>query len=105
VKYVLLYHGGGMAEGEAEQAAVMQAWGEWFGSLGSAVVDAGAPFSGTAKSVSSERAVSDGGLGDAPSGYSVVESDSIDAAANMAKSCPIQKAGGQVAIYEVHDMT
>ena len=42
--YVLLYSGGGMAASEAEQAASMEAWGAWFGQLGSAVVDGGNPF-------------------------------------------------------------
>ena len=42
-KYLLAYHGGKMAEGEAEQAKVVAAWGEWFASLGAAVVDGGAP--------------------------------------------------------------
>jgi hypothetical protein len=42
-KYVFVYHGGGAPESEVEGAAVMQAWTEWFGSLGSAVVDAGHP--------------------------------------------------------------
>ena len=33
--YVLVYKGGsGMAQTEAEQAAVMAAWGKWFGELG-----------------------------------------------------------------------
>ena len=39
--YVLVFKGGGMAETEAEQQAVMAAWGEWYGKLGQAVVDGG----------------------------------------------------------------
>ena len=42
--YLLLYGGGRMPEGDAEQAKVMQAWGAWFGQLGDAVVDSGNPF-------------------------------------------------------------
>ena len=33
--FVLLYNGGGMGANEAEQAAIMQAWGAWYGKLGS----------------------------------------------------------------------
>jgi len=47
--FVLLYSGGSMPESEAERAAVMQAWGAWFGALGSAVVDGGNPFTAMAK--------------------------------------------------------
>jgi hypothetical protein len=36
---VLLYSGGNMPATEAEQAAVLQAWGDWYNRLGSAVVD------------------------------------------------------------------
>ena len=43
-KYVLAYQGGSMAETPEEQEKVMAAWGGWFGSLGAAVVDGGAPF-------------------------------------------------------------
>src|SRR5579871_3669026 len=61
--FVLLYTGGGMAESEAEQAAVMQAWGAWFGELGNALVDAGNPFAPTARSIASDGKVSDGPVG------------------------------------------
>ena len=40
-KYVLVYVGGGMPATEAETAAVMKAWGDWYTSLGEAVVDPG----------------------------------------------------------------
>ena len=42
--FVLLYTGGRMPEGEAEQKQVMEAWMGWFGNLGDKVVDAGNPF-------------------------------------------------------------
>ena len=59
--FVLLYSGGSMPETEAEQAAVMQAWGAWFGQLGSALVDGGNPFTPQAKHIASNGKVSDGG--------------------------------------------
>jgi hypothetical protein len=45
-KYVLTYHGemGGMPEGQAEIDAVMAEWGAWYGAMGDALVDGGAPF-------------------------------------------------------------
>jgi len=51
--FVLLYTGGGMPETEAEQAAALQAWGAWYGQLGSDVVDGGNPFTSQAKSIAS----------------------------------------------------
>ena len=44
-KYLLVYHGGGMPEGEEAQAKVMAAWGTWFQNLGPALADGGNPIS------------------------------------------------------------
>jgi hypothetical protein len=99
-KFVLLYAGGRMAEGEAEQAAVMQAWGEWFGRLGSALVDGGQPFAPVAKSIASDGTVTDGPVGTMATGYSILEAESLDAAVELAKSCPVFLGGAQMTVYE-----
>ena len=36
-KYLLVYHGGSMPEGEEAQGKVMAAWGAWFQNLGPAL--------------------------------------------------------------------
>src|SRR5256885_12741963 len=102
--FVLLYSGGSMAESEAEQAAVMQAWGAWYGGLGSAVVDGGNPFTPVAKSIASDGAVSDGPVGTMASGYSVIKADSLNAAVEMAKGCPVLQGGGQISVYETFNV-
>jgi hypothetical protein len=98
--FVLLYTGGGMPQTEAEQAAVMKAWTEWFGSLGSAVVDGGNPFTPMAKNIASNGRVSDGPVGTMATGYSIIKADSLDAAVRMAKGCPQLHGGGQISVYE-----
>ena len=98
--FVLLYSGGSMPETEAEQAAVMQAWGVWFGGLGNAVVDGGNPFTTLAKSIASNGTVSDGPVGTMASGYSIIKAESLSAAVEMAKGCPILQGGGQISVYE-----
>ena len=100
--FVLLYTGGSVAETPAEQEAVMQAWGAWFGSIGSALVDGGNPFTPVAKTISKGGKVSDGPVGTLASGYSVVKADSLDAAVEMAKGCPVLTSGGQVSVYETY---
>lgn len=95
-KYVLAYRGGGMAETEEEQQAVMAAWGAWFGSLGAAVLDGGAPFGASAS-------VGGDGRGDL-TGYSILDAPDLDAAAAMAKGCPILESGGLVEVYETIDL-
>jgi hypothetical protein len=97
--YVFAYSGGnGMAADEAERNAQLAKWGVWFGELGSAVVDGGAP-TGTAKTVSPGGAVSDGGSRSL-TGYSIVSADSLDSAVELAKGCPILQTGGAVDVYE-----
>jgi hypothetical protein len=101
-KYLLAYKGGAMAQTEAEQQAAMEAWGGWFGSLGDAVVDPGNPF-GPAKAVGTDGAVQDGG----PSGltgYSVLKADSLDAATDLTKDCPVLATGGAVEVYETFEV-
>jgi len=104
MKYVFGYHGGGgMPEGEADVAAEMAKWEAWFGSLGAAVVDGGAPFS-MARTVAADGSVSDGGGTNPLTGYSIVEADSLDAAVEMARGCPVLSSGGSVEVAESIDM-
>ena len=103
-KYVLLYTGGGMPETEAEQAAVLAAWGAWYDSLGDGVVDFGNPFTPLAKQIASNGTVTDGPVGAMASGYSIIQANSLDDAVTMARGCPILKAGGQISVYETLEM-
>jgi hypothetical protein len=97
VKYVLVYQGGAMAETEEAQQAAMEAWGAWFGSLGAAVVDGGAPFGASA-------AVGGGATRTALTGYSVLDAETLDAAVRMAGGCPIIADGGTIDVYEAIDV-
>lgn len=103
-KYLLIYSGGSMPESEAEQAAVMQAWGAWFGGLGSALVDGGNPTTGKAKSIASDGSVSDGPVGAMASGYSIIEADSLDAAVQLAGNCPVLQGGAQITVFETFNV-
>jgi hypothetical protein len=99
--YVLLYKGGGVPATEEEQQQVMADWGSWYGKLGQAMVDGGNPF-GPSRSVAADGSASDGGSG--MTGYSIVQADSLDAATEMARSCPIVTSGGTVEVYETFRM-
>lgn len=103
-KFVLLYIGGGEPTGEAEQAAVMKAWMDWFGSLGAAVADHGNPFGPVAKQIASDGSVGDVPAGPPATGYSILSADSLDAAVGMAQGCPHLQSGGQIAVYETFNM-
>lgn len=104
-KYVLIYNGGGMPETEAEQAAVMAAWGAWYGKLGAAVVDGGNPLSPMAKSITKDGGVSDGAAGVPATGYTIIQAGSMDEAVTLAGGCPILDGyNGQITVYEAIEM-
>lgn len=98
--FVLLYSGGSMPETQAEQAQVMQAWEAWFGKIGSNLVDGGNPFTPAAKSIATNGKVSDGPVGALASGYSIIKADSLDAAVEVARACPVLLGGSQITVYE-----
>lgn len=100
-KYLYVYYGGMMAGTPAEQKKSMDEWMAWFGKLGTAVVDVGAPtMPGKIAAKGSVKAI-----GAKPvTGYSIIKADSLDAAVAMAKGCPSIPEGGQVAVYELMPM-
>jgi hypothetical protein len=101
--YLLVYHGGQMPETPEEGAKVMQAWTDWFGTLGEALVDGGNPVS-QVRTIGNNGTVSDGAL-NPTSGYSVIKADSLDAAVALAKACPILDGGhGSIEVAETTAM-
>ena len=96
--YLLVFHGGSMPEIPEEGAKVMQAWTDWFGVVGDALVDAGNPVS-QVKTIASNGSVSDGGTNPS-SGYSIIKADNLDAAVTLAKGCPVLHGGESVEVAE-----
>jgi hypothetical protein len=102
--FVIVYTGGGMPESEAEQAAVMGAWGAWYEGMGEAIVDGGNPF-GAAKSIGGDGQVHDGPISSPPAtGYTIVAANSLDAAMAKVKNHPHLQYGGQISVYETFQM-
>lgn len=102
-KFIFAYHGGGMPDTPEEGEKVMAAWNKWYGEMGSAVVDGGGPV-GMSKTVTS-GGVSDNGGANPLSGFTVVSANDLDAAAKMAKGCPILDAkDGSVEVAEMMEM-
>ncbi|MDH4171933.1 MAG: hypothetical protein OEW42_20310 [Acidimicrobiia bacterium] len=100
-KYLFTYSGGGgMPETDEQQAAEMAKWGEWYGALGAAIVDGGAP-TGAVQTVSADGSVTDGGN---VTGWGVFEADSLAGAVELAKGCPVLSNGGSVEVGEAIDV-
>lgn len=102
-KYLFVYHGGSHPETEDEMAAVMDAWGQWMGSMGAAVVDGGNPV-GMSSTVNPDGSVTDNGGSNPASGYGLFEATDLDDAIAKARGCPILGAGGSVELAEAIDM-
>jgi len=102
-KYLFVYHGGKKPVSEEEVAKVMHAWGEWFGSMGPAVVDGGNPV-GQSSTVNADGSVSDDGGANPAIAYSLIEAPSLDNAVSKAQACPILKSGGSVELAEAFDL-
>ncbi|MCJ7871057.1 YciI family protein [Marinovum sp. 2_MG-2023] len=102
-KFMFAYHGGGMPETEEEGKRMMAAWMAWMGECGAAMVDGGNPV-GMSSTLSADG-FADGGGANPLSGYSIIEAESIEAAAELGKGCPILEGGkGTIEIAPIIEM-
>jgi hypothetical protein len=102
-KYLFVYHGGENPETDEEVAQVMDEWGNWFGTMGAAVIDGGNPV-GLSSTVNPDGSVTDNGGANPATGYSLIEAGDVEDAIAKARGCPILKAGGSVELAEAIDM-
>lgn len=100
-KYLLAYTGGGMGDTPEAQQKAMDAWMAWFSSLGADLVDQGSPF-GPSTTVTGVG-TSEGGTS-ALTGYTIITADSLSAASDKAKTCPVITSGGTIEVYEALEM-
>lgn len=107
-KFLFVYRSAAEQPTEApspeQMQAVMQKWGEWFQKAGAAVVDGGDALLPTGKLITAQGAVTDGPFIEAKEmvgGFSIFEAENYDAAADIAKGCPILENGGSVEIREM----
>lgn len=106
--YVLLCVGGTHPSDKDEEARVLQAWGDWFGRLGSAIVDQGNPFG--SRLTISPGGTSTEGAASGLTGYAIFTAESLAAAAEIARGCPhlgsfgTTGVPGTVEVYEVHQV-
>ncbi len=91
-----------MPQTKEGQRSALAAWTGWFGGLGSAVIDSGNPF-GPSAGIGANGSVSNGGASGL-TGYSLLVADSIAAATEMAKGCPVLANDGSVEVYETFNI-
>ena len=94
-KFVLLHYGY-----ETPTQEIMDAWGNWFASIGEKIVDNCGPFG-------PGREITHNGTKELPldkeavTGYSIINADNIDEAEKIAKDCPMVTG---VRVYEAMSM-
>jgi hypothetical protein len=101
VKYIFEFFGG-RQETEEGLRAGKQAMAEWYSRLGGALIDGGGPITDAARSVSPDGATTNQAIGEKPHGYCIVKAESIAAAAEIAKGCPLLKTGRSISVLEVY---
>ncbi len=101
--FLYVFHGGGKPDTPEDCARVMEAWQAWMDGIGDAMVDDGNPV-GMSMTVG-EGGVTENGGANPTSGYSIVRADSIEAACDMARDCPILEGGrGTIEVAQIMQM-
>jgi hypothetical protein len=105
-KFLFVYRGGNedfasMTPDEIQQE--MQQWLTWIEEAFRKgwMVDAGDALTAEGRVVHSKQLVTDGPFAESKEvvgGYSIVQADSLDAAAELAKGCPAVRGGGKVEV-------
>lgn len=112
-EYMLIYRNdfSNMAQVSAEQmAALMQRWMGWMGQVrdkGQLVSQGNRLVPGAGKVVKANNVVTNGPyaeIKESIGGYSIVKAESFEAAAEIAKGCPILGIGGNVEVREVQNL-
>ncbi|MEM1228413.1 MAG: YciI family protein [Planctomycetota bacterium] len=83
---------------------IMAAWHAWFDVVGQKMVDGGDGLMPVGKQVRRDGVVTDGPFIEGKEmvgGFSIVETDTLDEAVEIAKSCPIFDGGGWVEVRQM----
>ncbi|TQV71474.1 hypothetical protein FLL45_20170 [Aliikangiella marina] len=102
-RFLMVYLGGNPPSTPEEGQAHFKKYKEWLESLGDAVVSPANPLKNTHR-VSAAGGVNTGSQS-TMSGYTIVESDTIEAAIKMAQSCPFLEIGGTMEVSELVPMS
>jgi hypothetical protein len=104
--FMFVYRGGNedyatMSPDEIQQ--IMQKWNDWIGGALKKgwMVNPGDALTEEGRVVNSKKVVTDGPFVESKEivgGYSIVQADTIDAAAELAKGCPALLTGGMVEV-------
>ena len=101
-QYIITYLGGNQPTTPAEGQAHFAKYKEWLASLGGAAISPMNPLKNT-HTVGADGSVSPGGIS-SMSGFTTVETLTIEDAIEMAKTCPFLDIGGSLEVSELVNM-
>jgi hypothetical protein len=95
--FLLLYRGGGMPTTDEERQTQMKAWSDWLAKVDGDLIDAGNPTSNVKTLTPNGEAEFNGSR---VTGYSIIQSEDLAHALEIAKTAPIIAMGGSIDVYE-----
>jgi hypothetical protein len=101
-QYIITYLGGNQPSSPEEGKQHFEKYKQWLSSLGDSAVSPANPLKNTS-TVNSDGTVTTGGA-TTMSGYTIIESDSMEAALTIAKACPFLDIGGSLEVSELIQM-
>ncbi len=102
-QFMLTYVGNPSQPSSPEEGKThMAEYQAWLGSLGAAAISPMNPLKGTCL-VNPDATVSQGGI-TGMSGYTLIETESLDVALDIAKTCPYLAIGGTLEVSEIVDI-
>lgn len=101
-QYIITYLGGEQPATPEEGQQHFAKYKAWLGKLGDSAVSPTNPFKSTT-TISPNRSVTAGST-TAMSGYTIIETVSMESALEMAKACPFLDIGGSLEVSELMQM-
>lgn len=107
-EFLFLYRGAQRPTSPEQMQQIMQKWMAWFQDLAAQgkLVDRGQPLEPSGGKVvqATTKTVIDGPFAEAKDligGFSIVQADDLDEAAELAKGCPVLEVGGNVEVRPI----
>ena len=101
-QYVIVYLGGNQPSSPEEGKQHFSKYMDWLSSLGDSAVSPANPLKNTS-TVNPDGTVTTGGTTNM-SGYTIIDTDSMETALSMAKACPFLDIGGSLEVSELMQM-
>lgn len=102
-QFIISYLGGNPPATPEEGKAHFAKYQQWLGALGDSVLSPANPLKNT-HTLSPDGGVTSGGMS-TMSGYTIIETDSMDSALESAKTCPFLEIGGSLEVSELMQMS